>query len=136
MQIRTRRNQVLILILLFAAEVQTRRVIRAAPGIATTGEYMVVMTPETSHERFEAIAEKVQTVSLSSKIHKMEGPFAKMIVTRLSVDEAHKVSLKFLCLCLCVSLVVSVDTFVYVDWCKSMGVCYSCFQVYICPLYV
>ena len=101
MQICTRRNQVLILVLLFAAEVQTRRVIRAAPGTETTGQYMVVMTPETSHERFEAIAEKVQTVSLSSKIHKTEGPFAKMIVTRLSVDEAHKVRLKFLHLYVC-----------------------------------
>ena len=53
---------------------------------------MVVLTPDTSHERFEAIAEKVRTQSLSSEIHKIEGQFAKMIVTKLSVDEAHKVS--------------------------------------------
>ena len=94
MQFRTSHNQVLILVLLFATVVQTRRVIRAAPGIKTTGQYMVVLTPETSHERFEAIAEIVRTQSLSSKIHKIEGPFAKVVVTKLSVEEAHKVSLK------------------------------------------
>ena len=106
MQLSTKHNQIVILVLLVVTAVQTRRVIRAAPGTKTTGQYMVVMTPETSHERFKVIAEKVQTVSLNSKIRKMEGPFAKMIVTRLSVDEAHKVSLKCLCLCLYVSMCV------------------------------
>ena len=99
MQFHTSHNQVLIIFVLLVTGVRTRRVIRAAPGTETTGEYMVVLTPETSHERFEAIAEKIQTVSLSSKIHKMEGPFAKMVITRLSVDEANKVSLKCLCVC-------------------------------------
>ena len=93
MQLRTSQYQVLILALLFVAVVQTRRVIRAAPGIETTGQYMVVVTPDTSHEKFEAIAEKVQSQSLSSGIHKIEGQFAKVITTKLSVDEAHKVYL-------------------------------------------
>ena len=94
MQFRTSQCQVLILVLLFSAGVQTSRVIRAAPGIETTGQYMVVLTPDTTHERFEAIAEKVQTQSLSSKFHKIEGPFAKIFVATLSVDEAYKVSFK------------------------------------------
>ena len=93
MEFLTRNTQVLILVLLLVAAVQTRQVIRAAPGIETTGQYMVVLTPDTSHERFEAIAEKVQSQSLSSEIHKIEGQFAKVIVGKLSVDEAHKVSL-------------------------------------------
>ena len=97
MQFPTSLYQVLILVLLFAAVVQTRQVIRAAPGIKTTGQYMVVLTQETSHERFEAIAEEVQSQSLSSEIHKIEGEFAKVITTKLSVDEAHKVSLKHRC---------------------------------------
>ena len=70
MQFHTRYSQVLIIALLLITMVQTRRVIRAAPGIETTGQYMVVLTPDTSHERFEAIAEKVRTQSLSSEIHK------------------------------------------------------------------
>ena len=93
MQFRTSHYQVLIFVLLVAA-VQTREVIRAPSGIETTGQYMVVLTPDTSHERFEAIAEKVQNQSLSSEIYKIEGQFAKVIVTELSLDEAHKVSLK------------------------------------------
>ena len=91
MQFHTRQCQFLILVLLFTVGVQTRRVIRAAPGIQTTGQYMVVLTPDISHERFEAIAEIVQTQSLSSEIHKIEGPFAKIFVATLSVEEAHKV---------------------------------------------
>ena len=39
MQFLTRHNQVLILVLLFSVVVQTRRVIRATPGIKTTGQY-------------------------------------------------------------------------------------------------
>ena len=94
MQLRTSHSQVLILVLFLVAAVQTRRVIRAAPGIETTGQYMVVLTPDTSHERFEAIAEKVQSQSLSSDIYKIEGEFAKVIVAELSEAEAHQVSLK------------------------------------------
>ena len=47
MQFRTSQYQVLILALLFVAVVQTRRVIRAAPRIKTTSQYMVVLTPDT-----------------------------------------------------------------------------------------
>ena len=95
MQFSTKDSQALIfVVLLFAAVVRTSRVIRAAPGTETTGQYMVVLAPDTSHERFEAIAEKIRTTSLSSDIYKIEGPFAKMIVAQLSVDEAHQVSLK------------------------------------------
>ena len=77
---------------LLATVVHTRRVIRAAPGIETTGQYMVVLAPDTSHERFEAVAKKIQSELSNSEMHKMESPFAKIIVTKLSVDEAHKVS--------------------------------------------
>ena len=94
--------EILILILpLFTSLVQTRRVIRAAPGKKTTGHYLVVVPPETSHERFEAIAEKIQNESLSSEMHKMEGPFVKIIVTKLSLDEANKVSI-LKCMYVCV----------------------------------
>ena len=96
MQLSTRTYLTLILAFLFAAGGQARRVIRAAPGIETTGRYIIVLRPETSHERFEAIAEKVKSESLISDIHTVEGPFAKMIVTKISVDEAYRVSLKIL----------------------------------------
>lgn len=87
-------NQALILtLLLLASGVQARRVIRAAPGVMTTGCYMIVLTPETSHERFEAIAKEIKSESSISDIHTIEGPFAKMIVTKISVHEAQKVSL-------------------------------------------
>ena len=94
MQFRTSHHQVPILVLLLVTAAQTRRVIRAAPGIETTGQFMVVLTSDTTHERFEAIADEVQSQSLSSGIHKINGQFAKVIVAKLSLDEAHKVSLK------------------------------------------
>ena len=93
MKYQTSHNQILILVLLLVAAVQTSRVIRAAPGIKTTGQYMVALTLDTSHERFEAIADKVQSQSLSSEIRKIEGQFAKVIVAKLSEAEADKVSL-------------------------------------------
>lgn len=93
MQFRTRHAQVLILVLLLSAVVQTRRVIRAAPGIKTTGRYMILLATNTSHERFEAIVEEVQTHSFSPKMKKIEGPFAKMIVTKLPAYKTYLVSL-------------------------------------------
>ena len=111
MQFHTRRSQILILVLFFSAVVQTRRVIRAASGIKTTGQYMVVLTTDTSHERFEAVAKKIQSESSNSEMHKMESPFAKIIVTKLSVDEAHKVRLikivyNISIICMCVYYVL------------------------------
>ena len=134
MQLCTSLNLVLIIVLLLVTGVRTRRVIRAAPGTETTGEYMVVLTPETSHERFEVIAEKIQTVSLSSKIHKMEGPFAKMVVTRLSVDEANKVSFKCLYACVCVFVCICVCVCVCVCLSVSMHLCVWIGMWYVCTL--
>ena len=54
---------------------------------------MVALTPDTSHERFEAIADKVQSQSLSSEIRKIEGQLAKVIAAKLSEAEAHKFGL-------------------------------------------
>ena len=93
MRFRTSHHQALILVLLLVNAAQTRRIIRAAPGIETIGQYIVVLTPDTNHERFEVIADKVQSQSLSFEIHKIEGRFAKVIVGKLSEAEAHKVSL-------------------------------------------
>ena len=94
MKLCTGSNEALFLtLLLFASGIQARRVIRAAPGVKTTGRYMIALTPETSHERFEAIAKEVKNEASISGIHTVEGPFAKMIVTKISVDEVEKVSL-------------------------------------------
>ena len=79
---------------------------------------MVVLLPDTSHERFEAIAEKVRTQSLSSEVHKIKGQFAKVIVTKLSVDEAHKVSL-------------NIYKFIYFTY---VTVCYTMVSKCICIL--
>ena len=110
MQFHTSHNQALILVLLFVAAVQTRRVIRAAPGIETTGQYMVALTLDTSHERFEAIAEQIQSQSSSSEIHKIEGQFAKVIVAKLSEVEAHKVSFNIY---MCVYVYIYIYVYIY-----------------------
>ena len=94
MEFLVRNTRVLVIVLLFSVAVQTRRVIRAAPGSDTTGQYIVVLRTDTSHERFESIAENIKSHALDSDFQKIEVPFAKMIVTKLSLDEADKVSLK------------------------------------------
>ena len=94
MEFLIRNTRVLIIVLLFLVAVQTRRVIQAPPGSDTTGQYMVVLAPDTSHERFEVIAEYIQNQTSNSKILKIESSFAKMIVSDMSEDGAQKVSLK------------------------------------------
>ena len=83
----------LVLLLSIVAVVQARRVIRAAPGVETTGRYIVVLKNETSHDKFETIADEVRNVSLNAAIfEKVEGLFAKIVTAELSEDGAHKVS--------------------------------------------
>ena len=109
MHFHTSHYQVLILVLLFVAAVHTRQLIRAAPGRKTTGQYMVVLTRDTSHETFKAIAKKVESQSLSPEIHEIEGQFAKVIVAKLSEAEAHKVSLNmylYVCMYICISIAI------------------------------
>ena len=81
------------LLITTVAVVQARRVIRAAPGVETTGRYIVVLKSETSHDKFETIADEVRNESLNAAIfEKVEGPFAKIVTAKLSEDGAHKVS--------------------------------------------
>ena len=80
------------LLITTVAVVQARRVIRAAPGVETTGRYIVVLKHETSHDKFETIADEVRNESLNAAIfEKVEGPFAKIVTAELSEDGAHKV---------------------------------------------
>ena len=82
----------LIYLLTTVAVVQARRVIRADPGVETTGRYIVVLKSETSHDKFETIADEVRNESLNAAIfEKVEGPFAKIVTAELSEDGAHKV---------------------------------------------
>ena len=74
------------------ADVEPRRVIRAAPGEKTTGNYIVVMEKETSHSTFEHIADEVRRESIDQKLSvKVEGPFAKIVTAKLTKDAAHRV---------------------------------------------
>ena len=80
--------------LLLISLVESRRVIRAAPGEETTGNYIVVMEKETNHSTFEHIADEVRNESMDHKIaEKVEGPFAKIIAAKITEEAAHRVSL-------------------------------------------
>ena len=80
--------------LLFISLVESRRVIRAAPGEETTGNYIVVVEKETNHSTFEHIADEVKNESVDHRIaEKVEGPFAKIIAAKMTEEGAHRVSL-------------------------------------------
>lgn len=84
---------VLALCLLHAGS--ARRVIRAAPDEETTGNYIVVMKENTTHSRFEAIADEVRKESSNLNIsEKVESPIAKIVAAKLTEDGAHKVIYK------------------------------------------
>ncbi|XP_019849384.1 PREDICTED: uncharacterized protein LOC100638844 [Amphimedon queenslandica] len=76
------------------AEAESPRIIRAAPGEKTTGNYIVVMGKETSHSTFEHIADEVRRESIDQKLSvKVEGPFAKILSAKLTKDAAHRIAL-------------------------------------------
>jgi hypothetical protein len=86
----------LLSLLLVAVEiVQARRVIRAAPGIEKTGDFIVVLEDNTTHSGFETVVDEILKESPDSVIHeKIEGHFAKIISANISVSTAYKLKSK------------------------------------------
>ncbi|XP_019861678.1 PREDICTED: uncharacterized protein LOC109590199 [Amphimedon queenslandica] len=81
-----------IAVTLAFANVESRRVIRAAPGEETTGNYIVVMKKETNHSTFEHIADEVRRESIDQKLSvKVGGPFAKIVTAKMTEDAAHRI---------------------------------------------
>ena len=81
------------LLVLSTFAVEARRVIRAASGSNTTGNYIIVVTDGVNHSRFMEIVDQVKNETLDSKIYEqVEGPFINIISARITADAAHKVS--------------------------------------------
>ena len=85
----------LILVLLVrAATVDARRIIRAAPQSQKTGCYVVKLEDDTSHDRFEELTEMLLEASVDHEIHmKVEGSVSKIITVKLPEDALDKVRL-------------------------------------------
>ena len=87
------RSVLLFLIVAGISFVESRRVIRAAPGAETTGNYIVVLDKDTDHSTFELVAGEVEKESVDHKIaEKVEGPFAKIVAAKITEEAAHRVS--------------------------------------------
>ena len=91
-------KEMLAIFLLLVASLnfaESRRVIRAASGSNTTGNYIVVVSDGTNHTRFLEIADRVKNESINSKVYEqVEGPFANIIAAKMTEDAAHRVSTK------------------------------------------
>ena len=82
----------LLLVLLVAATVDARRVIRAAPESEKTGCYIVKLEDDTSHDRFEELAEKLLQESVDHHIYeKVEGRVSKIITVKLREEAIDRV---------------------------------------------
>ena len=82
----------LLLVLLMAATVDARRVIRAAPESEKTGCYIVKLEDDTSHDRFEELAEKLLEESVDHHIYeKVEGGVSKIITVKLREEALDRV---------------------------------------------
>ena len=82
----------LLLVLLVAATVDARRVIRAAPDSEKTGCYMVKLEDDTSHDEFEELKERLVRESVDHNIcEKVEGSVSKIIAIKLSEDALDRV---------------------------------------------
>ena len=84
----------LLLVLFVATTVDAKRVVRAAPGSTKTGHYIVKLHDDTSHAKFEELAEKILEESVDRKIHvKVEGSVSKIITADLPEDALDRVRL-------------------------------------------
>lgn len=86
------------------AVIHSRRVVRAAAGDETTGNYIVVLAANTDHSKFESIVDEVRKESADLGIRqKLEGPFGKHITAKLSHSAVNRVSehcmVRVLCHC-------------------------------------
>lgn len=83
---------VVLLALGSLAPVNGRRVIRAAPGAATTGCYIVKLKDSVTHEQFEAAVKQVTPLATEDKVYaKVEGVVSKIFAMKLSHTAAEKV---------------------------------------------
>lgn len=72
--------------------VQGRRVIRAAPGSATTGCFVVKLKDSATHEQFESALNQVIPLATEDKVYtKVEGEVSKMFTMKMSHDVANAV---------------------------------------------
>ena len=89
-----RMPRLILLVLLVAATVDARRVIRAAPESNKTGCYIVKLEDDTSHDRFEELTEKLLEESIDHLIYeKTEGNVSKIITVKLPEDAVDRVRL-------------------------------------------
>ena len=95
----------LLLVLLVAATVDARRVIRAAPKSEKTGCYIVKLEDDTSHDRFEELKKALLTESVDHHIYGVEGSVSKIIAVKIPEESLDKVQYVYVyvytCTCTC-----------------------------------
>ena len=75
----------------FAAS-HARRVIRATPGAATTGCYIVKLSDSVTSDQLEVALEEVAKQASEKKVYeRVEGDTAKIFTMKLSHEAAEKV---------------------------------------------
>ena len=81
----------LLLVLLVAATVDARRVIRAAPKSEKTGCYIVKLEDDTSHDRFEELKKTLLEESVDHHIYGVEGSVSKIFAVKVPEESLDKV---------------------------------------------
>ena len=86
-------RSLLLLVLLAAATVDAKRVIRAAPESKKTGDYIVQLERDVSHEQFEELREALIEESVDNRVHvAIDGTVAKLMSVKLRDESVDKVS--------------------------------------------
>ena len=81
----------LLVVLLVAATVDARRVIRAAPKSEKTGCYIVKLEDGTSHDRFEELKKTLLEESVDHHIYGVEGSVSKIFAVKVPEESLDKV---------------------------------------------
>ena len=73
--------------------VEAKKILRAQEGAATTGNFIVKLSADTSSERFDDLAKHIESKAGDGRVHaKVDGKFAKIITARLSETDLEMVS--------------------------------------------
>ena len=73
--------------------VEAKKILRAQEGAATTGNFIVKLSADTSSERFDDLVKHIESKAGDGRVHaKVDGKFAKIITARLSETDLEMVS--------------------------------------------
>ncbi len=82
----------LILTFLFLKSVDGRRIIRAAPNVQTTGNFVVRLNQSITHDEFKKIEEEIMRNTEGSPVYEVDNDLIKIVTVKINETMLDEVS--------------------------------------------